>query len=109
MEELQQGMRPLGTIEEEKGDTALVRLSGGQAFQVSISPELRDRVGTSVDAVLSPTKGVIVDVIDRMKDSSLLEYQVENAPKFLYEDIITIRKELHSIRQTINCILDTAT
>src|SRR6266478_2919622 len=42
MEELKQGMRPIGTVEEVKGDTALVRLSGGQAFQVSIPPEVRD-------------------------------------------------------------------
>src|SRR5213593_602296 len=109
MEELKQGMRPIGTIEEVKGDTALVRLSGGQAFQVSIPPELRDRVGTSVDAVLSPTKGVIVDVIERMKDRSLLEYQVEKAPKVFYEDIIGLRKELHSLRQAIEWILDPGT
>ncbi len=109
MEELKQGMRPIGTIEEVKGDTALVRLSGGQAFQVSIPPELRDRVGTSVDAVLSPTKGVIVDVIERLKDRSLLEYQVEKAPKVFYEDIIGLRKELHSLRQAIEWILDPGT
>src|SRR6266487_3151933 len=108
MEELKQGMRPIGTIEEVKGDTALVRLSGGQAFQVSIPPELRDRVGTSVDAVLSPTKGVIVDVIERLKDRSLLEYQVEKAPKVFYEDIIGLRKELHSLRQAIERMLEEA-
>src|SRR5215831_8472776 len=106
MEELKQGMRPIGTIEEVKGDTALVRLSGGQAFQVSIPPEVRDRVGTNVDAVLSPTKGVIVDVIERMKDRSLLEYQVEKAPKVFYEDIVGLRKELLSLRQAIEWILD---
>ena len=109
MEELKQGMRPIGTIEEVKGDTALVRLSGGQAFQVSIPPEVRDRVGTNVDAVLSPTKGVIVDVIERMKDRSLLEYQVETAPKVFYEDIVGLRKELLSLRQAIEWILDPAT
>ena len=102
-------MRPIGTIEEVKGDTALVRLSGGQAFQVSIPPEVRDRVGTNVDAVLSPTKGVIVDVIERMKDRSLLEYQVENAPKVFYEDIVGLRKELLSLRQAIEWILDPET
>ncbi len=109
MEELKQGMRPIGTIEEVKGDTALVRLSGGQAFQVSIPPEIRDRVGTNVDAVLSPTKGVIVDVIERIKDRSLLEYQVEKAPKVFYEDIVGLRKELLSLRQAIEWILDPGT
>src|SRR2546429_3079272 len=53
MEELKQGMRRIGTIEEVKRDMALVRLSGGQAFQVSIPPEIREKVSTEVDAVLS--------------------------------------------------------
>jgi proteasome regulatory subunit len=109
MEELKQGMRPIGTIEDVKGDTALVRLSGGQAFQVSIPPEIRERVGTNVDAVLSPTKGVIVDVIERIKDRSLLEYQVEKAPKVFYEDIVGLRKELLGLRQAIEWILDPGT
>src|SRR5256886_6373761 len=109
MEELKQGMRPIGTIEDVKGDTALVRLSGGQAFQVSIPPELRHKVTTSVDAVLSPTKGVIVDVIERMRDRSLLEYQVEKAPKVFYEDIVGLGKELLSLRQAIEWILDPET
>ena len=109
MEELKQGMRPIGTIEEVKGDTALVRLSGGQAFQVSIPPEIREKVTTEVDAVLSPTKGVIVDVIERIKDKALLEYQVEKAPKIFYNDIVGLQKELHSLRQAIEWILDPET
>src|SRR5207237_10934904 len=102
MEELKQGMRPIGTVEEVKGDTALVRLSGGQAFQVSILPEVRDKVNTRVDAILSPTKGVIVDVIERIRDRSLFEYQVEEAPKVDYEDIEGMDKELVSIRRVID-------
>src|SRR5438128_10129312 len=74
MEELKQGMRPIGTVEDVRGDTALVKLSGGQAFQVSIPPEMTEKVTTEVDAVLSPTKGVIVDVIERLKDRAILEY-----------------------------------
>ncbi len=109
MEELKQGMRPIGTIEEVKGDTALVRLSGGQAFQVSIPPEVREKVTTNVDAVLSPTKGVIVDVIERIKDRALLEYRVEKAPKVFYEDIVGLGKELLSLRQAIEWILDAET
>src|SRR5881397_2893355 len=57
MEELKQGMRPIGTIEEVRGDLALVRLSGGQAFQVSIPPELAEKVTTEANAVLSPPMG----------------------------------------------------
>ena len=106
MEELKQGMRPIGTIEEVKGDMALVRLSGGQAFQVSIPPEIREKVSTEVDAVLSPTKGVIVDVIDRLRERSLLEYQVEKSPKVFYTDVIGLEKELHSLRQAVEWILD---
>src|SRR5947199_1740090 len=106
MEELKQGMRPIGTIEEVTGDMALVRLSGGQAFQVSIPPEIREKVSTEVDAVLSPTKGVIVDVIDRLRERSLLEYQVEKSPKVFYEDVVGLEKELHGLRQAVEWILD---
>ncbi len=106
MEELKQGMRPIGTIEEVKGDLALVRLSGGQAFQVSVPPELQEKVTTDVDAVLSPTKGVIVDVIERLRERSVLEYQVERAPKVFYEDVVGLEKELHSLRQAVEWILD---
>src|SRR2546425_4783208 len=109
MEQHKQGMRPMGAVEEVKGDAALVRLSCGQAFQVSIAPEVRDKVNTSVDAVLSPTKGVIVDVIERMRDRSLLEYHVEKAPKVFYEDIVGLGKELLSLRQAIEWILDPET
>src|SRR5438105_14516494 len=77
MEELKPGMRPIGTIEDVKGDMALVRLSGGQALQVSIPPEIRQKVSTDVDAVLSPTKGAIVDVIDRVRTRSVVEHQAE--------------------------------
>ncbi len=106
MEELKQGMRPIGSIEEVRGDTALVRLSGGQAFQVSVPPELRERVTTEVDAVLSPTKGVIVDVVERLRERSVLEYRVERSPKVFYGDIMGLEKELLSLRQAIEWILD---
>src|SRR6266699_2056510 len=66
MEELKQGMRPIGTIEEVKGDMALVRLSGGQA------------------------------------------YQVEKSPKVFYEDVVGLEKELLSLRQAVEWILDPA-
>src|SRR2546429_9919131 len=71
MEELKQGMRPIGTVEDVKGDTALVRLSGGQAFQVSIPPEVRDKVTPSAEAVSSPTKAFTVTVLERLRDGRL--------------------------------------
>jgi len=106
MEELKQGMRPIGTIEQVNGDIALVRLSGGQAFQVNVPPELQEKVNTDVDAVLSPTKGVIVDIVERIRERNMLEYQVEKAPKVFYNDIVGLEKELHSLRQTVEWILD---
>src|SRR5437867_3656064 len=106
MEELKQGMRPIGTIEQVNGDIALVRLSGGQAFQVNVPPELQEKVSTDVDAVLSPTKGVIVDIVERIRERNMLEYQVEKAPKVFYNDIVGLEKELHSLRQTVEWILD---
>jgi len=106
MEELKQGMRPIGSIEDIREDTALVRLSGGQAFQVNIPPELREKVSTDVDAVLSPTKGVIVDIVERLRERSILEYQVEKAPKVFYNDIIGLDRELVSLRQAVEWIVN---
>lgn len=105
MEELKQGMRPIGSIEDIREDTALVRLSGGQAFQVNIPPELREKVSTDVDAVLSPTKGVIVDIVERLRERSVLEYQVEKAPKVFYNDIVGLERELVSLRQAVEWIV----
>lgn len=106
MEELKQGMRPIGSIEDIREDTALVRLSGGQAFQVNIPPELREKVSTDVDAVLSPTKGVIVDVVERLRERSVLEYRVERAPKVFYNDIVGLERELVSLRQAVEWIVN---
>ena len=106
MEELKQGMRPIGSIEDVREDTALVRLSGGQAFQVNIPPELREKVSTDVDAVLSPTKGVIVDIVERLRERSILEYQVEKAPKVFYNDIVGLDRELVSLRQAVEWIVN---
>src|SRR5207245_9115645 len=94
------------TIEEVKGDMAFVRYSCTQTFQINIPPEIREKVSTEVDAVLSPTKGVIVDVIDRLRERSLLEYQVEKSPKVFYEDVVGLEKELLSLRQSVEWILD---
>src|SRR3989449_7705862 len=44
-----------------------------------------------------------------MRDRSLLEYQVEKAPKVFYEDIVGLGKELLSLRQAIEWILDPET
>lgn len=106
MEELKQGMRPIGSIEDIREDTALVRLSGGQAFQVNIPPELREKVSTDVDAVLSPTKGVIVDIVERLRERSVLEYQVVRAPKVFYNDIVGLERELVSLRQAVEWIVN---
>src|SRR5205814_8277378 len=57
MEELKQGMRTIGTIEEVTGDMALDRLPGGQTCRVSIPPGRREKGRTGVYPVLSPRKG----------------------------------------------------
>src|SRR3989475_9053982 len=44
-----------------------------------------------------------------MRDRSLLEYQVEKAPKVFYEDIIGLGKELLKLRQATEWILDPET
>ncbi len=108
IEELKQGMRPVGSIEEVRGDQAFVRLAGGQVFQVSIPPEFTDKISTERDAVLSPTRGVIVDVVERPKEKSIWQHRVEGAPKVRYEDVVGLANELVEFRKAVEWVLDSS-
>jgi len=106
VEELKQGMRPVGIIEEVRGNNAYVRLAGGQLFQVSIPPELIDKVSPNKDAILSPNKGTIIDVVDRPKRKSLWMHKVETMPDLHYDDFIGLKKEFKEFRKSIEWILN---
>lgn len=105
VEELKQGMRPVGPIEEVRGEYAYVRLAGGQLFQVSMPPELRDKVNTELDAVLSPTKGVLLDVIERPKERSIWAFKIEKSPGVYYEDVVGLGEELEDFRKSVEWVL----
>jgi proteasome regulatory subunit len=106
VEELKQGMKPVGIIEEVRGNNAYVRLAGGQLFQVSIPPELIDKVSPNKDAILSPNKGTIIDVVDRPKRKSLWMHKVETMPDLHYDDFIGLKKEFKEFRKSIEWILN---
>jgi len=106
VEELKQGMRPVGIIEEVRGSYAYVRLAGGQLFQVSIPPELIDKVSPNQDAILSPNKGTIIDVIDRPKRKSIWRHKIEKMPDLCYNDFVGLKKEFKEFRKSIEWILN---
>jgi len=105
VEELKQGMRPVGHIEEIRGEQAYVRLAGGQLFQVSVPSDLRDKVTTDVDAVLSPTKGALLEVIERPKERSIWAHKLEKAPRVYYDDIVGLKEELREFRKAVEWVL----
>ncbi|MEM2896170.1 MAG: AAA family ATPase [Candidatus Bathyarchaeia archaeon] len=107
IDELRQGMRPVGVIEEVRGSNAYVRLAGGQLFQVSIPPELMGRVSPDQDAILSPNKGAIIDVVERPKRKSVWRHKVETMPDLYYDDFIGLKKEFKEFRKSIEWILNT--
>ncbi|MEM3572097.1 MAG: AAA family ATPase, partial [Candidatus Bathyarchaeia archaeon] len=106
VEELKQGMRPVGIIEEVRGNNAYVRLAGDQLFQVSIPPELIDKVSPNQDAILSPNRGTIIDIIDRPKRKSIWSHKVETIPDLHYDDFIGLEKEFKEFRKSIEWILN---
>jgi len=106
VEELKQGMRPVGAIEEVRGEHAYVRLAGGQVFQATIPQELASKVTANCNAVLSPTKGVVVDVVEKPKEKSIWDYKVERAPQVSYEDVVGLDDELMSFRKAVEWVLD---
>lgn len=105
VEELKQGMRPVGRIEEVRGEYAYVRLAGGQLFQVSVPTELKDKMSIEFDAVLSPTKGALLDVIERPKEGSIWGFKLEKAPQVYYEDIVGLKEEVMEFRKSVEWVL----
>jgi ATP-dependent 26S proteasome regulatory subunit len=106
IEELKQGMKPVGSIEEVRGDYAYVKLAGGQVYQVSIPQELKGKVTADCDAVLSPARSLVLDVIERPKERSIWEYKIERAPDVYYEDVVGLSSELTDFRKAIEWVLN---
>jgi proteasome regulatory subunit len=106
IEELKQGMRPIGIVHEVRGSNAYVELPGGQIYEVTIPPYLLGRVMPEMDAVLSPTKGTIVNVVEKRKERSIWAHKVERAPRVTYDDIVGLEDELREFKKAVEWVID---
>ncbi|MEM3692542.1 MAG: AAA family ATPase [Candidatus Bathyarchaeia archaeon] len=106
IEELKQGMRPIGIVHEVRGNNAYVELPGGQVYEVTIPPYLLGKVMPEMDAVLSPNKGTIVNVVEKPKERSIWAHKVEKAPRVTYEDIVGLEDELREFKKAVEWVID---
>lgn len=106
IEELKQGMRPIGTVQEIRGNLAYVKLTGGQSFEVTVPPELTAKVAPDSEVVLAPNRGTITSVIDRPKEPSIWAFKVEASPRVYYEDVVCLESQLTEFRKAVEVILD---
>lgn len=105
IEELKQGMRPLGTVLDVKDNKAYVKV-GSQMYEVTIPPNYLDKVSPKAEVVLSPNRGVIVDVVEGLRDSSVWSYKVEKDIKVYYDDVVGLERELMELRKVVEWILN---
>ncbi len=105
IEELKQGMKPVGTVVDVKDDRAYVKFSG-QMYEVSISPECAGKVSPGMDVVLSPNRGTIIGIVENLKDTSAWSYKVEREVKVYYDDVVGLEYELNELRKVVEWILN---
>jgi len=106
IEELKQGMRPIGTVQEIRGNLAYVKLVGGQSFEVTVPPDLTAKVGPDSDVVLAPNKGTVTSVIEKPKEASIWAFKVETSPRVYYEDVVGLDAQLTEFRKAVEVVLD---
>ncbi len=106
IEEMKQGLRPVGSVQEVRGNNAYVKLLGGQLYEVTIPLELVGKVLPESDVVLAPNKGAVTNVIERPKDASIWAYKVERSPKVYYEDVVGLDAELEDFKKAVEWVLD---
>jgi len=104
IEELKQGMRPVGATLDVKGNKAYVKL-GSQIYEVTIPPEYVGKVSPGLDVVLSPNRGAVVGIVDRLKDRSVWSYKVEKDINVYYDDVVGLERELEELRKVVEWIL----
>jgi proteasome regulatory subunit len=105
IEELKQGMKPIGTVIDVRDDRAYVKFSG-QMYEVSISPECVGKVSPGMDVVLSPNRGTIIGIVENLKDTSAWSYKVEREVKVYYDDVVGLEYELNELRKVVEWILN---
>ncbi|MDH5815406.1 MAG: AAA family ATPase [Candidatus Nezhaarchaeota archaeon] len=106
IEELRQGTRPVGMVQDVVENNAYVRLEGGQLYEVTIPPHLKEKVQPGTLAVLSPNRGIILNIVERkFTEKSLWSLKVERNVNVYYEDVIGLEKELRELRKAVEWVL----
>lgn len=106
IEELRQGTRPVGMVQEVIETNAYVRLEGGQLYEVTIPPHLREKVQPGALVVLSPNRGVVLNAIEKkFTEKSLWSLKVEKNVNVYYEDVVGLERELKELRKAVEWVL----
>ncbi|MHC1628397.1 MAG: AAA family ATPase [Candidatus Nezhaarchaeales archaeon] len=106
IEELRQGMRPVGFVQDVTESNAYVRLEAGQLYEVTVPPNLRGKIQPGSLVVLSPNKGVVLNVIEKkFTEKNLWSLKVEKNVNIFYEDVVGLDKELKELRKAVEWVL----
>ncbi|MEM4576563.1 MAG: AAA family ATPase [Candidatus Nezhaarchaeales archaeon] len=106
IEELRQGTRPVGVVQDVIDVNAYVRLEAGQLYEVTIPPHLKEKVQPGSLVVLSPNKGVVLNVLEKkFSERNLWNLKVEKNVNVFYEDVVGLEKELRELRKAVEWVL----
>lgn len=106
IEELRQGTRPVGVVQDVIDVNAYVRLEAGQLYEVTIPPHLKEKVQPGSLVVLSPNKGVVLNVLEkRFSERNIWNLKVEKNINVFYEDVVGLEKELRELRKAVEWVL----
>ncbi|MDI9619534.1 MAG: AAA family ATPase [Candidatus Nezhaarchaeota archaeon] len=109
IEELRQGMRPVGLVQDVVESNAYVRLEAGQLYEVTIPPNLKDKVQPGLLVVLTPNKGAVLNVVERrLTEKDLWSLKIEKNINVFYEDVVGLDKELKELRKAVEWVLSPA-
>ncbi len=105
IEELKQGMKPVGTVVDVRDNRAYVKFSG-QMYEVSIPPEYMSKISPGIDVTLSPNRGAVIGIVENLKDGSAWSYKVEREVRVYYDDVVGLEYELNELRKVVEWILN---
>ncbi|MEM2535362.1 MAG: AAA family ATPase, partial [Candidatus Nezhaarchaeales archaeon] len=71
-----------------------------------IPPHLKEKVQPGILVVLSPNRGIILNVVEkRFTEKSLWSLKVERSVNIYYEDVVGLEKELKELRKAVEWVL----
>ncbi|MEM1570303.1 MAG: AAA family ATPase [Candidatus Bathyarchaeia archaeon] len=105
IEELKQGMKPVGTVVDVRDNRAYVKFSG-QLYEVSIPPEYLGKITPNMDVILSPNRGTIIGFIENLRDGTAWSYKIEKEVRVYYDDVVGLEYELNELRKVVEWILN---